>query len=274
MRKCRFIVLPILAFFVFAASPLWADISPVGEKVGFCLGDNDVYKVHSGGIDIGYCLIGSGHPLLMLTGLGCTMDDWPEEVVEKLSARYQLVLMDNRGMGFSSEDGTDFSYPLFARDVLALMDELGLSKTYVLGYSQSSVTTQQLLLSAPERFEKAVIHATSVDGSSVADSLSKKFEEISESLSPVVKRQLEAAKTWKSPLDGLSHLSMPVMFLVGTDDTVVGADSSLKLASVMPGSWLVRFKGGSHRLMYEAPKDFASVVTQFLELNEIVDLPE
>lgn len=273
MRKNRYnLFVMILSAFLFSVVPAMADVQPKGEKVGVCLGGHDVYAVEANGIKIGYSLIGSGDPLLMLTGLGCTMDNWSEEIIRILSAKYQLVLMDNRGMGFSSDDGKTFSYPLFAKDVLALMDEIGISKAYVLGYSQSSVTTQQLLITAEERFKKAVVHATSVDGSAVADSLSEKSEEQSQKLPPVVERQMEAAKTWKSPLDRMAELSLPVMFIVGTDDTVVGAESSLKLASVVPGSWLVRFTGGTHKLMYEAPRDFAATVLNFLDVDESIAL--
>ncbi len=271
MRRDRYsLFVMILSAFLFSVVPAMADVQPKGEKVGGCLGGHDVYAVEANGIEIGYSLIGSGDPLLMLTGLGCTMNDWPEEIIRILSAEYQLVLMDNRGMGFSSDDGKTFSYPLFAKDVLALMDEIGISKAYVLGYSQSSVTTQQLLITAEERFKKAVVHATSVDGSAVADSLSEKSEEQSQKLPPVVERQMEAAKTWKSPLDMMAKLSLPVMFIVGTDDTVVGAESSLKLASVVPGSWLVRFTGGTHKLMHEAPRAFAATVLNFLDVDESI----
>jgi pimeloyl-ACP methyl ester carboxylesterase len=64
------------------------------------------------------------------------------------------------------------------------------------------------------------------------------------------------------------------MFIVGTSDTVVGAESSKKLASVIPGAWLVQFKNGSHGLMIEAPAKLAEIVLTFLDINETVGVKQ
>ena len=169
-------------------------------------------------------------------------------------------------MGYTTDNGQQFTYRLFAQDVIGLMDSLEVKKTNVLGYSQSSVTTQNLLIYYPERFNKAIIHATSTDGSAVAAAL----KQMTLPDNPTIKKQLQAAIAWKTPLEKMSLIKNPVMLLVGTADTVVGTKSSKILASLIPGAWLVQFKGGSHHLQYEAPSAFTQIVLTFLAMDETV----
>ena len=242
------------------------DISPVGEKVASDAQGRDIYQTNAHGIKIGYKLIGSGEPLLLLTGLGDTMDRWSPVLIEAASKKYQLIIMDNRGMGYTTDNGVKFTYRLFAQDVIALLDALAVQKTNVLGFSQSSVTTQNLLLYYPERINKAIVHATSTNGSAVAAAL--KAKPLPDN--PTIKKQLQAAMEWKTPLNKMPFIKNQVMFLVGTADAVVGTESSKTLAKLVPGAWLVQFKNGTHHLQLEAPSEFARIVLAFLEINETV----
>jgi len=248
-------------------SASWAKgITPVGEKVAVDAQGHDIYQTSANGIRIGYKLIGSGEPLLLLTGLGATMENWVPEFIEEAAKKYQLIIMDNRGMGYSTDNGQQFNYRLFAQDVVCLLDSLGVEKTNVLGYSQSSVTTQNLLLYFPDRINKAVIHATSTDGSTVAAVLKR----IRLPDNPTIRKQLQAAKGWNTPLEKMKLIKNQVMLLVGTADTVVGTKSSKKLASLIPGAWLVQFKNGTHHLQFEAPAAFTRIVLTFLAMDETV----
>jgi pimeloyl-ACP methyl ester carboxylesterase len=258
----------ILAIGVY--SSMAQHIQPSGEKIGLDKEDNAVYQINSNGIKIGYKLIGSGEPLVMIVGLGNTMDNWPKEVIDALSKKYQLILLDNRGMGYTTTNDVIFTYKLFADDVIGLLDTLKVEKTNVLGFSMGSTITQELLLEYPQRFNKAVIYATSTDGSNVATTLKGKAPSGESSINPIVLRQVEATTHWKTPLDKMASITNQVMFIIGTSDIVVGSESSKELASAIPGAWLVQFKNGSHGLMLEAPTEFAEIVLAFLDINETV----
>lgn len=246
------------------------DIQLSGEMIGLDKEGNAIYRINSNGINIGYKLIGSGEPLVLIVGLGNTMDLWPKEVVDKLSKEYQLILLDNRGMGHTTANDVPFTYKLFADDVIGLLDALKVKKTNVLGFSMGSVIAQELLLVYPQRFNKAVIYATSTDGSNVVAALNGKTPSDKSSINPIVLRQIEATTRWKTPLDQAARITNQVMFLVGTSDTVVGPESSKVLASAIPGAWLVQFKNGTHQLVVETPAEFAKIVLAFLGINETV----
>jgi pimeloyl-ACP methyl ester carboxylesterase/predicted secreted protein len=241
-------------------------MQPEGKKIGQDKQGTDIYQVHGNGIDIGYKLIGSGEPLVMIMGLGGTMEQWQPGIIAALSKTYQLIILDNRGMGYTTTNDTTFNYQLFADDVISLLDALKVKKTHVLGYSMGSTITQKLLMEYPQRFNKAVIHATSTDGSKVA----KALQGHATNVPPTVLRQVEATTHWKTPLEKLPAITNQVMLIVGTADTTVGAESSKTIATAIPGAWLVQFKKGTHHLMYEAPAEFSRIVLQFLEMNETV----
>jgi pimeloyl-ACP methyl ester carboxylesterase len=247
------------------AAQLSSAITPRGEKVAVDEQGRAIYQVKANGIKIGYKLAGAGEPLVLIPGLGNTMEVWPRQLLEGLSRKYQLIILDNRGMGYSTANGTPFTYRLFAEDVISLLDTLGVKKTNVLGFSMGSAVTQKLLLDYPQRFNKAVIYATTTDGSKVAAlAKGKKVD------NPIVQRQLEATARWRTPLDKLPLITQQVLLVVGTNDKVVGPAGSKTLATQIPGAWLAQFKGGGHPLMREAPGQFTKTVLTFLEINATV----
>ena len=260
-RLCTFAVALVLGI----GCAMAQQVRPVGKIIAHDSQGRAIRQVHANGIDIGYKLVGSGPPLVMIMGLGGTVEHWPPQIVAALGKKYRLIMLDNRGMGHSSADATTFTYKLFADDVIGLLDALGVEKTHVLGYSMGSTITQELLLTYPQRFDKAIIHATSTDGSNVAAIF--KGRTIAD---PTVARQIEATTHWKTPMDRIAAVSNQVMFVVGTADTVVGPDSSKVLAAAVPGAWLVQFKKATHGLMYETPTGFAGVVLTFLGTDETV----
>jgi pimeloyl-ACP methyl ester carboxylesterase len=258
-RLCAFVVVLALGIGGAMAQP----VRPAGKIIGRDRMGHAIRQVHANGIDIGYKLVGAGPPLVMIMGLGGTVEHWQPRIVAALAKKYRLIMLDNRGMGHSSADDTTFTYRLFADDVIGLLDALGVNKTHVLGYSMGSTITQELLLTYPQRFDKAIIHATSTDGSNVAAALKGKTIP-----DPIVARQVEATTHWKTPMDRIAAVTNQVMFVVGTSDTVVGPDSSKMLAAAVPGAWLAQFKNATHALMYETPAAFARIVLTFLAIDE------
>jgi len=260
------IVLILFLMFVVIENDLMArDVQLFGKKIGVDQQGNDIYQVHANGIEIGYKIIGSGEPLVMLMGIGSTMERWPVPLIESLSRKYQLILMDNRGMGYSTANDVPFTFKLFASDVVALLDALQIKKTHVLGLSMGSVITQELLLEFSQRVNKAIVHATCIDEDRVVEQIERALPN-----DPIVQRQLKTH--WKTPLDKLPSITNQVMLIVGTADTVVGTESSKIIASAIPGAWLVQFKNGTHHLIGEAPDEFSRIVIDFLDINETVGI--
>lgn len=234
-------------------------IQPVGEKVGVDKVDNPIYQIDANGIKIGYKLIGSGEPLVMIMGLSCSMDYWPSKLVDLLSQKYQLILVDNRGIGCSTATDEPFSIKLFAEDIVALLDALRIEKAHVFGFSLGGTITQKLLLDYPKRCDKAIIYASIIDGKPVVEAVKSIMPK-----DPISQRQLEASSQWKTPLDKLALITNPVMVMVGTSDDIVDVESSKILATTIPGAWLIQIKNRNHLMLKDIPTEIAQIGLLFL----------
>src|SRR2546428_6546139 len=54
---------------------------------------------------IAYRRLGSGRPLIVLNGLAATSADWDPSFIDRLASGNEIVLLDNRGIGASTDDG-------------------------------------------------------------------------------------------------------------------------------------------------------------------------
>ena len=70
------------------------------------------------GARIVYRRIGKGPPLVVLNGFGATSADWDPSFIDRLSSSNELILLNNCGIGGSTDDGQPFdlrSSPMMPR---------------------------------------------------------------------------------------------------------------------------------------------------------------
>ncbi|MFO0598651.1 MAG: alpha/beta fold hydrolase [Myxococcaceae bacterium] len=91
---------------------------------------------------------GSGPPLLLLHGLGSSGEDW-SLMVDELAKTWRVLVPDVRGHGRSEKPSGAYSVPLFAGDIAALCDVLGLQKVHVVGISMGGMIGFQLAVDRP-----------------------------------------------------------------------------------------------------------------------------
>src|SRR2546421_11929099 len=93
---------------------------------------------------IAYRRMGSGRPLVVLNGLTATNADWDPAFLERLASANELVLLDNRGIGASTDDGAPFDIARLARDTAHVIEALELRPPSVLGWSMGGFIAQAL----------------------------------------------------------------------------------------------------------------------------------
>jgi pimeloyl-ACP methyl ester carboxylesterase len=94
----------------------------------------------------------------------------------------------------------------------------------------------------------------------------KIFQKTTETfLNQTLNKQIEAAASSAPTCDRLKNITQPTLVIVGTDDAATSAANSVRMAELIPGSWLVQIKGGGHGLMYQYPEQFSNIVETFLE---------
>src|SRR5919199_3885176 len=104
---------------------------------------------------IDYDVYGNGPPLLLISGLGFGRWGWFKQV-PTLSRHFRTITFDIR----SEQNLTDGVADLSA-EVVALLDNLGVKKTHVLGTSLGGFVAQQLALERPEMVNRLVLICTS-----------------------------------------------------------------------------------------------------------------
>ncbi|MCL2786066.1 MAG: alpha/beta hydrolase [Methanomassiliicoccaceae archaeon] len=98
---------------------------------------------------INYEVVGSGTPVILITGFGGDITFW-NNLVPLLSSNYRLIMIDNRGAGRTEYNGR-FTTDDMTDDVVSLMDHLSVYKAHVVGWSMGGCMAQELSLAHPQR---------------------------------------------------------------------------------------------------------------------------
>src|SRR5829696_3744794 len=113
----------------------------------------------NGPVRIAYDVRGHGRPLVLVQGVGIGRWGW-EPVADRLARRFQVITIDNRGIGASDTPPGHYSTRAMANDVLAVLDHAGIQQANVLGTSLGGMIAQELALAHPERVDRLVLVAT------------------------------------------------------------------------------------------------------------------
>ena len=116
------------------------------------------------GARIAYRRVGNGRPLLVLNGFAATNADWDPSFIHGLAASNELILLDNRGIGSSTDDGTSFDVVRLANDAAHVVEALGFERISVLGWSMGGFVAQTLALHHPDRINKLILLSTDPGG--------------------------------------------------------------------------------------------------------------
>ena len=243
---------------------------------------------------------GSGFPLVLVHGLGYARWGW-EPVADRLAEQFEVILLDNRGIGESDAPPGPYTAAEMAADTLRVMDEASIERAHLVGTSLGGMIAQELALAAPERVDKLVLVSTTPGGPNappMPEVTVRLFVE-TKSLEPsvalrrfvenalgagaangLVERILEhrvrtaqpfsawaaqaAAGTAFDAWERLPGLDAPTLVLHGTADNVVDPRNAELLAARIPGARIELFPGCGHLPPWEQPERFVEVVEEFL----------
>jgi pimeloyl-ACP methyl ester carboxylesterase len=116
------------------------------------------------GARIVYRRIGKGRPLVILNGFGATSADWDPSFIDRLTSSHELILLNNRGIGGSTDDGQPFDIAKLAADSARVIETLGIERANVLGWSMGGFIAQELALNYADRVGKLVLLSTDSGG--------------------------------------------------------------------------------------------------------------
>jgi pimeloyl-ACP methyl ester carboxylesterase len=118
------------------------------------------------GIDYAYRDTGGSEatvPLVLLQHFRGNLDSWDPALIDTLAQARRVVTFDNAGVGGSTGTTPD-TIEQMARDALAFLTAMGLSKVDLLGFSIGSFVTQQIALTRPTMVRRLVLASAAPQG--------------------------------------------------------------------------------------------------------------
>lgn len=242
---------------------------------------------------------GEGDPLVFIHGLGATSNVWHAQRAV-LSQQFKVIVYDRSGCGLSSRPDAPFSIEGWATELAALLDELGVGTTVVVGHSLGSMIAQHFASVYPDRTRalvlaggEAVLMPTGKDAlaaradlieagglTSVVDSwLSQVLSAATYAGNPALAGLLRAmflsndpqsyAQQARTLRDGDvtsddARISCPTLLLVGDQDRVTPLHWQQSIASAIPGSHVRVIPDTGHMTMLESPAAFNVALLEFL----------
>jgi len=117
-------------------------------------------KSRGDGVDIQTAMWeGSGKTLLCIHGLTANCRCW-DVIAEAMAPLHRVVAMDLRGRGLSESPPSGYSVDQHCRDIVCLMDDLGLETVIPVGHSLGASIALTLEAGHPERVDRMIL----VDG--------------------------------------------------------------------------------------------------------------
>jgi pimeloyl-ACP methyl ester carboxylesterase len=111
-------------------------------------------QVDLGGLSLHVAGAGTGEPLLLVHGWPQHWFQW-RRLIPELAGRYRVICPDLRGFGWSDAPPGRYEKKTLARDLLRLLDVLGLQRVRLVGHDWGGFAGLVACIQAPERFDRA-----------------------------------------------------------------------------------------------------------------------
>jgi pimeloyl-ACP methyl ester carboxylesterase len=261
-------------------------------------------RLGAGDVTLHWEIQGEGHPLVLIRGFASNADHWYCQLPE-LSARFRVLVFDNRGVGRSDRPQGPCTIPMMADDTVGLMDALGIPRAHVLGISMGGMIAQEMALRHPRRVMGLVLACTHCGGSRFVPpsvQVGQLLADYAATGSPeaaaraaaclftpttlrnapeIVERYTEVSRRFPvetgvllrqyDAIRGhdawgrLPRIQAPTLVITGDEDVLIPPENSRILAERIPGAVLRVIPGGGHQFMLEQAQAFNQAVVEFLE---------
>ncbi|HZV21420.1 MAG TPA: 3-oxoadipate enol-lactonase [Hyphomicrobiales bacterium] len=245
---------------------------------------------------------GEGAPWIILSNsLGAAAMMW-EPQLPLLGKRYRVLRYDTRGHGASGAPPEPYSFSDLTADVLALMDRFGIGKASYMGLSLGGMTGLGLAIHHGQRFDRMVIcDARAASPEAFRSMWDERLAAVAKGgLAAVVNGTMERwfVEAWRkahsemlkrfenaflaTSLEGfrgcvaaikgldyakdLGRISIPVLYVVGSEDIGAPPEAMRAMAAATPGSAFAEVPKAAHLPNVDNTEAFHAAIAAFLGL--------
>jgi 3-oxoadipate enol-lactonase len=241
-------------------------------------------------------------PVVLLHAFPLDARMW-EPQIDALADNHRLLALDLRGFGGSSapDDVALYSMETYARDVIAVLDALTIERAVIAGLSMGGYIAFELWRRIPDRIAALVLADTRsapdtdeardkrtaqqdavrregignlvevlIDGllgsqtKANKPDVVEKMRALMQNPAPGYIGALEALKQRPDSSADLAGIDVPVLILVGEDDTVTPPEMSRAMHEAIPDSRLAVVAQAGHISNLETPGEFSGALEDFL----------
>ncbi|MCW4352182.1 alpha/beta hydrolase [Hoyosella sp. YIM 151337] len=218
----------------------------------------------------------SSAPLVLLHGNGEDLRSLDQQI-GAFAEHYRVIAIDTRGHGRSSHGTVPWDFPLFASDVLAVLDELKVRSAHFFGYSDGGNIVLQLISDHPQRVRSAVVVGANLDPTGL-HAWTRAVLAVQRAALAVLARGTRRAApalarvtlmTNHPHLDPvrLRRTHVPALVIAGERDVVRTAHTEL-IARSLPGARLEIIPGAKHEIPFDHPERCNAEVLEFVRATD------
>ncbi len=218
-----------------------------------------------------YIQKGEGEVLILLHGNGEDSSYFTHQI-EYFSKYYQVIAVDTRGHGKSLRGTAPFTIRQFALDLRRFMDEKGIDRANILGFSDGANIAMVFAIKYPNRVKNLILNGGNLNARGVKFSVQLPIElgyriaHLFSQKSEQAKRNMELLGLMVNdpniPKQYLSKIVARTLVIAGTRDMIKEEHTKL-IANSIPNAKLVLICG-DHFIANKEPERFNTAVMNFL----------
>jgi pimeloyl-ACP methyl ester carboxylesterase len=143
-------------------------------------------KVRVNNVALYYEAEGTGPPVVLIHGHTLNLRMWDAQV-PVLARDHRVIRYDVRGHGRSDSPPTGYGYPIYAEDLAALLNYIGVDAAALIGFSAGAAIALEFALRYPDRASGLVLAGSVVEGYRFSDSWNQfwvPFREVMRTVGP------------------------------------------------------------------------------------------
>ena len=215
------------------------------------------------GLKMYYEIHGDGRPLVLLHGGGSTIISTFGRILPELAKTHRVIAVELQAHGHTPDLDRPLSFEQDADDVAALLKQLQIEKTDLMGFSNGGTTSLQIAIRHPELVNRLVLASTTYKRDGMQPGFWEGMQHASlenmpkplkdayleanpdpEGLQAMFDRDVARMLAFKDIGDAdIQAIQAPALVING-DAEVVRAEHALSLARALPNSQLAILPGG------------------------------